>query len=93
MEAVMDGLVPESASDVAPAAAAQLPLNLVHEGDTVRVLKLRGDKATRQHLIEMGFVEGTPVQVITHAGSGVIVNIKGCNMGIDSRMARRITTY
>ena len=93
MEAVMDRLVSESAPPTASPVGAQLPLNLVHEGEAVHVLKLRGDKATRQHLIELGFVEGTQIKVITHAASGVIVNIKGANLGIDSNMARRITTY
>ncbi len=93
MEAVMNRLVSESAPHTASPAGAQLPLNLVHEGETVHILKLRGDKATRQHLIELGFVEGTQIKVITHAASGVIVNVKGTNLGIDSSMARRITTY
>lgn len=93
MEAVMDRLVSESAPHTVRPAGAQLPLNLVHEGETVHILKLRGDKAMRQHLIELGFVEGTQIKVITHAASGVIVNIKGTNLGIDSNMARRITTY
>ncbi|ERL12350.1 FeoA family protein [Olegusella massiliensis] len=93
MEVAMNRLVSESASPATSPVGAQLPLNLVHEGETVHVLKLHGDKATRQHLIELGFVEGSQIKVITHSASGVIVNIKGANLGIDSNMARRITTY
>lgn len=71
---------------------AQLPLNLVHEGQTVQVVKLHGGQETKQHLATLGFVEGAEVKVVSHAAPGVIVNVKGANIAIDETMARKITT-
>ena len=70
----------------------QLPLNLVHEGETVQVVKLHGNQETKQHLGTLGFVEGAEVKVVSHAASGVIVKVKGANIAIDESMARKITT-
>ena len=64
----------------------------VSEGETIRVPKVRGTATLRQHLSEMGFVEGAKVKVVSRerrrGGS-----VKGSTFGIGRDMAMRIVTY
>lgn len=97
-DAVMAGSKP--ASQVAArveattaAQGAQLPLAMVGKGETIRVLKVRGGSALRQHLSEMGFVEGAEVKVVSRINGDVVVSVKGATFGIGRDMAMRIVTY
>jgi ferrous iron transport protein A len=47
----------------------------------------------RQHLSEMGFVEGAEVKVVSRVNGDVVVNVKGSTFGIGRDMAMRIVTY
>ena len=71
---------------------AQLPLSLVHEGSTVTVSRVRGTIELRQHLAELGFVEGAEVKVVSRVNGDVIVSVKGATFGIGRDMAKHITT-
>ena len=62
-------------------SSAQLPLAMVGEGEVVRVGRVRGAQALRQHLAELGFVEGAEV-----------VSVKGATFGLNRDMAMRIVT-
>ena len=72
---------------------AQLPLAMVSEGETIRVLKVRGGATLRQHLSEMGFVEGAEVKVVSRVNGDVVVSVKGSTFGIGRDMSMRIVTY
>jgi ferrous iron transport protein A len=71
---------------------AQLPLAMVHEGETVTVAKVRGGQDLRQHLAELGFVPGGTVKVVSRVNGDVIVGVKGATFGIGRDMAMRIVT-
>ena len=71
---------------------AQLPLAMVADGEVVGVSRVRGGSELRQHLAELGFVEGAEVRVVSRSGSGVIVTVKGATFAIDNGMAMRIAT-
>lgn len=71
---------------------AQLPLSLVPEGQQVEVLKVRGTQELRQHLRELGFVEGASVKVVSRVNGDVIVSVKGATFGIGRDMAKHIAT-
>ncbi|WP_371683361.1 ferrous iron transport protein A [Olsenella sp. Marseille-P4559] len=71
---------------------AQLPLAMVSKGETIRVLKVRGGASLRQHLSEMGFVEGAEVKVVSRVNGDVVVNVKGATFGIGRDMAMKIVT-
>ncbi|MGN0054824.1 MAG: ferrous iron transport protein A [Atopobiaceae bacterium] len=74
------------------AGGAQLPLSLTPEGQTVEVLRVRGTQELRQHLRELGFVEGAKVKVVSRVNGDVIVSVKGATFGIGRDMAKHITT-
>ena len=73
-------------------SSAQLPLAMVGEGEVVRVGRVRGAQALRQHLAELGFVEGAEVKVVSRVNGDVVVSVKGATFGLNRDMAMRIVT-
>ncbi len=71
---------------------AQLPLAMVGEGSDATVLKVRGTRELRQHLAELGFVEGATVKVVSRVNGDVLVSVKGATFGIGRDMAMKIVT-
>lgn len=72
------------------ASVAQLPLAMVGPDESARVARVRGDADLRQHLAELGFVEGAEVKVISRAAGDVIVSVKGARLALNRAMASRI---
>ena len=73
-------------------AGARLPLSMVREGETATVARVKGTPELRQHLAELGFVEGAEVKVVSRVNGDVIVSVKGATFGIGRDMARHIAT-
>lgn len=92
----MDGVVAEGVADMGAArvhvTGAQLPLAMVGQGEEVTVAKVRGTQDFRQHLSELGFVEGAQVKVVSRVNGDVIVSVKGATFGINRDMAMKIVT-
>lgn len=75
------------------ARSAQLPLCMVHEGETVHVAKVRGNDDFHKRLEALGFVEGAEVLVVSQSGnSGTIVKVKGAQLGVDRQTGMHIVT-
>lgn len=72
-------------------AGPRLPLAMVGPDERVRVAGVRGGADLRQHLAELGFVEGSEVKVISRAAGDVIVSVKGARLALNRSMASRIT--
>ena len=72
-------------------AASQLPLAMVGPDETARVASVRGGADLRQHLSELGFVEGSEVRVVSRAGGDVIVSVKGARLALNRSMASHIS--
>ena len=73
------------------ASVAQLPLAMVGPDESARVARVRGDADLRQHLAELGCVEGAEVKVISRAAGDVIVSVKGARLALNRSMASRVT--
>ena len=73
------------------AASAQLPLAMVGPDEVARVTGVRGNAELRQHLAELGFVDGAEVKVISRAAGDVIVSVKGARLALNRSMASRIS--
>lgn len=73
------------------AATAQLPLAMVGPDEVAHVAGVRGDAATKQHLAELGFVEGAEVRVVSRAGGDVIVAVKGSRFALNRAMTNRVS--
>lgn len=77
----------------AQTAGAQLPLAMVHEGETVHVVRVSGNEEMRRHLENLGFVEGSEVKIVSQSGaSGTIVTVKGTQLGIDRTTGMHVFT-
>lgn len=73
-------------------AGSQLPLAMVGEEQTVTVARVRGAQDLRQHMSEMGFVQGAEVKVVSRVNGDVVVSVKGATLALNRDMAMRIVT-
>lgn len=85
------GFAQKKETTVSNVSTANLPLAMANEGDTVTVQRIHGNGEMRQHLNELGFVEGAEVKVISRAGGDVIVSVKGARIGLNRAMSMKIT--
>lgn len=89
--AAMPGMAAQAASAQAPARmAGQLPLGMVGEDEVARVAKIKGGAELRQHLAELGFVEGAEVKVISRVNGDCIVSVKGARLALNRTMSSHV---
>lgn len=68
-----------------------MPLSLAGIGDKVMVARVGGSAEDKQHLADLGFVEGAVMTVINNTGDGnIIVNIKESRLAITAQIAARV---
>ena len=67
-----------------------MPLLFASVGDEVSVTSVKGNQASRQHLSDMGFSEGSKIVVIQKIPTGLIVKVKVSRIAIDKSMASKI---
>ena len=75
---------------MAEARGAQLPLAMAAEDETIRVARVSGGADLRQHLAELGFVEGAEVKVVSRAGGDAIVTVKGARLALNRTMTSHV---
>ena len=46
----------------------------------------------RQHLSELGFVQGAEVKVVSRVNGDVVVSVKGATFGLSRQMSMKIVT-
>lgn len=69
-----------------------MPLSLVRAGETVSVVRVKGNADIKHHLENLGFVDGSEVHVVSQNGSNIIVTIKGARFGLDAKVASHVLT-
>ncbi len=67
-----------------------LPLTFAKEGEEIIVVKVGGNDAAKQHLADLGFVEGAVITVIASNNGNLIVNLKGTKLAITKEMAQKV---
>ena len=67
-----------------------MPLSMAKEGEPNVIKKVGGKEETRQFLVNLGFVTGGMVTVISQMGGNLIVNIKESRVAIGKDMANKI---
>ena len=67
-----------------------MPITMVQSGDTVKIARITGSDAIRQHLSELGFVVGDEVTVVSNNAGNLIVQVKDARIALDAKMANRI---
>lgn len=91
MGASMEGRgQPAEGTGTLVSGGARLPLAMMGEGDSATVLAVRGSQDLRQRLLELGFVPGAKVKVVSRVSGNVLVSVKGATFGIGRDMAMHI---
>ncbi len=67
-----------------------MPLSFANIGDVNTVKKISGTTAQRQHLNDLGFVQGADVSVISKVKGNVIVLVKDSRIAISKELAMKI---
>ncbi|MBR0039159.1 MAG: ferrous iron transport protein A [Lachnospiraceae bacterium] len=67
-----------------------LPLTFVKTGDLAKVIKLNGKDNVKKHLADLGFVDGTIVNVISSHDGDIILNVKDSRLAVTREMADKI---
>jgi Fe2+ transport system protein FeoA len=66
------------------------PLALCQQGERVMVRVIAGGMGVRRRLESMGLYPGEEVEVVSAQGGPIILNVKGCRLGIGCGMAHKI---
>lgn len=67
-----------------------LPLTFVKTGDMAKVIKVNGRDNVKKHLADLGFVDGTIVNVISSHDGDIILNVKDSRLAVTREMADKI---
>ncbi|MBR1454051.1 MAG: ferrous iron transport protein A [Lachnospiraceae bacterium] len=67
-----------------------LPLTFVKTGDIVKVQKVLGNDESKKHLNDLGFVNGSVVNVISSHNGDIILSIKDSRLAVTKSMADKI---
>lgn len=67
-----------------------MPLSMVEAGKTVVVVRVGGAPAVKQRLADLGFVEGTQIDVVQAQSGNLIVKVKDSKLAITKEMANKI---
>lgn len=67
-----------------------LPLTFVKTGDFAKVIKVSGKDNVKKHLADLGFVDGTIVNVISSHDGDIILNVKDSRLAVTREMADKI---
>lgn len=67
-----------------------MPLAMARVGEKGFIQKIIGKDEVRQHLVELGFVVGGEVAVVSEIGGNMILSVKDSRIALDRSMANRI---
>ena len=67
-----------------------IPLSFAGIGEKNIIRRIGGKDDARRHLNNLGFVEGSEVEIVTEAAGNLIVNVKESRIAISKEMANRI---
>ncbi len=70
----------------------QMPRSFLKEGESARVVKVRGKGDLQHHLENLGFVEGAEIKVVSGVAGDLIVSVKGAQVAIGRQVASHIIT-
>ena len=67
-----------------------LPLSSAAAGDKVIVKKVSGKDEIKKHLFNLGFVDGTVINVISSHNGDLILNVKDSRLALTKEMTEKI---
>ena len=67
-----------------------MPLSFAEVGEKNIIRRIGGQDDAKRHLNNLGFVEGSEVEIVTEAAGNMIVTVKETRIGISKEVANRI---
>ncbi len=67
-----------------------MPLALSQTGDTVVIREIKAHDDVRQHLIELGFITGDKVTVVSELAGNLILQVKDSRIALNRGTASHI---
>ncbi len=67
-----------------------MPLSLANTNEEYTIKKVGGKTEVKQHLKDLGFVEGTNVRVVSELGGSIIIEVKNVRIALNRDMAAKI---
>ena len=67
-----------------------MPLALAQAGEEHTIKKVGGKPEVKQHLKDLGFVEGTNITVVSELGGSQIIEVKNVRVALNRDMAAKI---
>lgn len=67
-----------------------MPLSFAEVGEKNIIRRIGGQDDAKRHLNNLGFVEGSEVEIVTEAAGNMIVIVKETRIGISKEVASRI---
>lgn len=67
-----------------------MPLSFGNITQLYAIKKIGGDANTRKHLQDLGFTQGTIIQIISKNGGNLIVKVKETRVALGASMAAKI---
>ena len=67
-----------------------VPLVFANSGDSLRIKKVGGNRDTKKHLENLGFVVGGEISVISENDGDLIVSVKESRVAVSREMAEKI---
>ena len=67
-----------------------MPLALSQTGDTVAIKEIKGREDVRQHLVELGFITGDQVTVVSELAGNLILQVKDSRIALNRGTASHI---
>lgn len=70
--------------------SSSIPLSMVSAGTQVYIHSVKGKQETRKYLENLGFIENTPVRIVSEINGNIIVEVKGSRIALCKALAARI---
>ena len=67
-----------------------MPLSMVSAGEQGIIHRISGKEDTKRFLSNLGFVEGSPVTVVSRVDGNIIVRVLDSRIAIGRKMANKI---
>ena len=67
-----------------------MPLTLMSPGEDAIIQRIGGKPEVRQHLENLGFVEGETIRVVSDISGNLIVQVKDARVAISKELAVKI---
>lgn len=67
-----------------------MPLALSQTGDTVVIKEIKGREDVRQHLVELGFITGDQITVVSELAGNLILQVKDSRIALNRGTASHI---